>query len=103
MDIIAFPAKVSFQDLQFDFLRRRVTVGRLTLALTSRELTLFYTLLEGEGCAVDRSHLCDVGDLSCDDRSLHNHIHRLRKKLQGSGYTIEPVRGRGYRLARENG
>jgi len=101
MDIIAFPAQHNFQEFQLDFLRRRVTVGPLTLALTSRELALFYTLLEAAGKAVDRLCLCDVGDLSCDDRSLHNHIHRLRKKLRGCGYTIEPVRGTGYRLVRE--
>jgi len=36
-----------------------------------------------------------------DDSSLKNTVYRLRKKLEGSGYTIAAERGEGYMLERE--
>lgn len=88
-------------NLQLDLPGRRVRLGEQRLELTARE----FGLLEALGTRVDRlvsrAHLVEVlcsWDENLTDNALDIAIHRLRKKLEGSGTRVRTVRGLGYVL-----
>ena len=85
-----------------DCMRRRVTVGGVSVALTGAEFRLLQLLLETPGVPVAREMLSRqaLGRGSRPfDRSLDMHVSRIRKKLgpdSGGEECIISVRGEGY-------
>ena len=95
----------SMARLSFDRAARRATIDGAPVELSPREWLLLDLLLMqrdkvvgkdaiAAAWAVDRSE-------SSGPSSIEVYIHRLRKKLEGSGLAIRTVRGLGYLLETE--
>ncbi len=91
-----------FGQLVFDREARRASIDNVVLELSPREWMLLDLLLAqrdkvvtkdqiAEAWAVDRSESGAPG-------SIEVYIHRVRRKLEGSGLAIRTVRGLGYLL-----
>ena len=87
--------------LRLDLPGHRAWIGQAPLELTARE----FGLLEALALRVDRvtsrtqliAALCDW-DQELTDNGLDIAIHRLRRKLHGSGTGVRTIRGLGYLL-----
>lgn len=95
-------------NIRFDTINRSLTVDTRPLALTPRELTLLENLIRRAGQVVPKDHLEEriYGfDDEVSSNSLEVLLHRLRKKLDGNGFSgrIHTVRGVGYMLAEAQG
>lgn len=90
---------IHFGGLSFDAPGRRVFCGERALELSARELGIFELLLQRAGKVVSKEQLMESlygWDAATGDNAIEVYIHRLRKKLEGSGVTIATVRGMGY-------
>lgn len=86
-------------ELVFDTVSRLPTVRGQPLSLTPRELAVLEALLGRIGRPVSREALCQKifsDDLDTRAEAIEIYVHRLRKKLDGSGARITTVRGLGY-------
>ena len=73
--------------------------------LTSREFDLLALLLKNPGRVYTREMLLDMlwdYNSFVDERIVDSHIKNLRHKLGDAGNCIETVRGRGYKVAKED-
>lgn len=96
-------AKLSYADLSLDRHRRRATLGREVIPLTSKEFALLELFLLRAPELVTRSEIVEhVWDCHFDSETnlVEVYINRLRKKLEQnqSVKLIHTVRGVGYRL-----
>ncbi len=90
---------IRFGGLSFDAAGRRVFCGERPLELPARELGIFELLLQRAGKVVSKEQLLESlygWEAETGDNAIEVYIHRLRKKLEGSGVTIATVRGLGY-------
>lgn len=91
-------------NISFDTIGRTVAIDGRALPLTAREMALLENLLRRVGRVVPKRHL-EERIYGFDDEvtpnSLEVLLHRLRRKLSGSGFSgeIHTVRGVGYLLA----
>lgn len=91
-------------NISFDTIGRTVTIDGRALPLTAREMALLENLLRRAGRVVPKRHL-EERIYGFDDEvtpnSLEVLLHRLRRKLTGSGFSgeIHTVRGVGYLLS----
>ncbi|CBA16264.1 response regulator [Xanthomonas albilineans] len=87
--------------LRINLAGRRVWLQDQPLDLTAREFALLETLLLRSGRVVSRGQLTEA---LCDwqheitDNGLDISMHRLRRKLHGTGVGIRTIRGLGYML-----
>ncbi|WP_024304585.1 response regulator [Pseudogulbenkiania sp. MAI-1] len=91
--------------LQFDPETRRFELGGAMLTLTPREMAVLEVLMYRQGKPVGKETLAEQvmrldEDLSADAMEIY--VHRLRKKLAGSGVRIVTLRGLGYLLDEEH-
>jgi len=87
--------------LEFDTNTRQVSVEGRLLALTPRELAVFEALAARLGRPVLKEILFEkifAFDAEARAEAIEVYIHRLRKKLEGSGAGICTLRGLGYVL-----
>ena len=87
--------------LAFDSTTRLASVGGQVLSLTPRELAVLEALLSRLGKPVSRNALFEKVFSFDDDarvEAIEIYIHRLRKKLEGSGAFVSTLRGLGYVL-----
>ncbi|MGL6069624.1 response regulator [Craterilacuibacter sp.] len=87
--------------LQFDAASRSHSVDGTVLALTPREMAVLEVLLYRQGRPVTKDALAEQVAGLCEDISadaMEVYVHRLRKKLAGSGVRIQTLRGLGYLL-----
>ncbi|MDA3914475.1 response regulator transcription factor [Oleiagrimonas sp.] len=87
--------------LRVDLPGRRVRVNNENLELTAREFGLLEALATRTDRLVSRSQLIEAlcnWDQELTDNGLDIAIHRLRRKLRGSGTRVRTVRGLGYLL-----
>lgn len=95
-------SRLRFDGLELDLLARRASHQQQTLALTSAEFKLLWTLASQPGQVVSREALnaaVQPGSYMPLDRAVDVQIGRLRKKLMlipGGDQLIETVRGEGY-------
>lgn len=88
-------------DLRIDIAGRRVRCGEATLPLTPREFALLAELARELDRVVPRMRLVDAvctWDEDLTDNGLDIAVHRLRRKLEGTGVELRTVRGLGYLL-----
>ena len=74
------------------------------LLLTQKEFALLLVFAQNEGRCVGAEYLYEKiwkTSYTNDDSALKNAVSKLRKKLDGSGYTVTSKRGEGYLLERE--
>ncbi len=95
---------VSVGRLCFDSVRREASVGETRLALSARELEVLEILLNHAGRVTAKEAIVDrlAGwDDGVGENAVEVYIHRLRRKLEGSGAAIRTLRGLGYLLEAE--
>lgn len=93
--------EISYGDLNFDTIGRIASVEGRTLPLSVHEIGVLECLLHRFGRVVSKEQLVEQL-YSYDKEVSHNaievYMHRLRKKIAGSGVTVRTLYGRGYLL-----
>lgn len=90
--------------LVFDSVKRQACVDDTSLVLSARELEVFEILLSHAGRVTAKEVIADrlTGwDEGVGDNAVEVYIHRLRRKLVGSGVVVRTLRGLGYLLEAE--
>ena len=91
--------------LSFDTVSRTVTIDDVSFELSAREVSLLEALFVHFGQIVSKERLLEHAYGNGDDVGLNTievYIHRLRKKVAGSGVSLRTVHGRGYVLETED-
>ena len=91
----------TFADTVLDSTKGEITWGDQAVALRNRELRLLEIFYNAPGQVFSKTHLMDRLFAFSDEASenaIEVYVGRLRKRLEGSGATLETVRGMGYRL-----
>ncbi|MCA1926749.1 MAG: response regulator transcription factor [Thiobacillus sp.] len=90
--------------LRFDTVTRAASIGERTLTLSARETEVLEILLSQAGRVTAKEAIADrlTGwDEGVGENAVEVYIHRLRRKLEGSGANIRTLRGLGYLLEGE--
>ncbi|CAM3323519.1 response regulator [Cupriavidus taiwanensis] len=93
--------QIAFGPLHYDSVSRAFLLHGQLLPLTGRERAVLEVLLLRDGRAVNKGALSEkiFGiDESVNPDAIEIYVHRLRKKLDGSGVAIVTLRGLGYLL-----
>lgn len=96
--------EVRFGPLVYDGITRAFTLAEAPLALTPRESAVLEALILKNGKPVRKESLYDTVfgvDEEANPAAIEIHVHRLRKKLEGSGVAVVTMRGLGYLLGTE--
>lgn len=94
--------EVRLGELTYDSVSRMSTVRGEPLSLTPRELAVLEALVSRLGKPVSRNALFEKVFSFDDDvraEAIEIYVHRLRKKLEGSGAFVSTLRGLGYVLS----
>jgi two-component system OmpR family response regulator len=99
----AAPAPSTFGKLVLEPQARRASVAGEPLELSPREWTLLEQLSTHRDQVLTKEQITqawsgDGGEAGGAGNSIEVYIHRLRRKLEGSGLSIRTVRGLGYLL-----
>ncbi len=93
--------QIEFGRVRYDMNGQRVYIDNAPVELSARELGVFDILALRAGRVVSKEQLldklCSYGD-EVYPNAIEVYVHRLRKKLEGSGLVIRTVRGLGYLL-----
>lgn len=92
---------VALGQLTVDPASREAYIGDRVLALRPKEFDLLLALVEHQGLVMSRDQLLDLVwgyDFPGGTRTVDAHISHIRAHLEGSGVTIETLRGIGYKL-----
>ncbi|GAB4218468.1 MAG: response regulator [Rhodoferax sp.] len=87
--------------ISFDPVRQQVLLRHQPLALTPRELALLRELLARSGEPLSKRDLTErlfSDEVDVNPEAIEVLVHRLRKRLDGSGTRITTLRGLGYVL-----
>jgi Response regulators consisting of a CheY-like receiver domain and a winged-helix DNA-binding domain len=87
--------------LAFDTVGREVRVNGERLALSVRELSVLEMLMGRAGRVVTKRQIVNslsAWDADFSENAVEVYIYRLRKRLEGTGASIQTVRGFGYML-----
>jgi len=87
--------------LCFDSVGRAARIGDALLVLSARETEVLEILLSHAGRVATKEAIADrlTGwDEGVGENAVEGYIHRLRRKLDGSGIAIRTLRGLGYML-----
>lgn len=87
--------------LSFDSVKRQARVDDIPLVLSAREMEVLEILLNHAGHVTAKEAIADrlTGwDEGVGDNAVEVYIHRLRRKLAGSGVLVRTLRGLGYLL-----
>lgn len=87
--------------LVFDTVGREVRVNEQRLSLSVRELSVLEMLMARVGRVVTKRQIVNslsVWDADFSENAVEVYVYRLRKRLEGTGTTIQTVRGFGYML-----
>ncbi|MEQ1772203.1 MAG: response regulator transcription factor [Burkholderiales bacterium] len=95
---------LQYGNLAFDTVSRLASVQGKALPLSLHESGVLEILLRRFGRVVSKEQLVELL-YSYDKEVTHNaievYVHRLRKKLDGSGVAVRTIYGRGYLLEQE--
>lgn len=90
---------ISYGELNFDTIGRTASINGKTLQLSLHEIGVLEILLHRFGRVVSKEQLVEQL-YSYDKEVSHNaievYVHRLRKKITGTGVTVRTLYGRGY-------
>jgi len=94
--------RIELGAMEYDPAAKAVRIAGKSVTMTRRELALLNLLLSHRGQIIAKERLFD-GLFSFEEaevgvNAVELYIARLRKKLVGSGVTIETHRGMGYRM-----
>jgi DNA-binding response OmpR family regulator len=91
--------------LVFDTVDRRASIDGLPLSLSRHEIGLLEVLLARFGRIVSKDELVDklYNYGSCvSHNAIEVYVHRLRKRIEGSGIVVRTVHGQGYMMVEPN-
>lgn len=90
--------------LRLDRAGQRAWAGGTPLELSARELAVLEVLMaQAERVVAKEQIATELGGDELGANAIEVYVHRLRKKLDGSGVGIRAVRGLGYLLTQEGG
>ena len=98
------PQSLSYDNLQVSLDQAAVTIDGQNIPLTKKELEILWTLLANPGKIFSRDNLLSTlwgYDYLGDNRTVDNHIKRLRAKLDKfphPGWQIKTIWGMGYKF-----
>lgn len=87
--------------LQFDTVGREIRAGGERLNLSVRELSVLEMLMLRAGRVVTKRQIVNslsAWDADFSENAVEVYIYRLRRRLEGTGASIQTVRGFGYLL-----
>ncbi|MBV6271548.1 response regulator transcription factor [Alcaligenaceae bacterium CGII-47] len=87
--------------LAFDTVGRQIRVAGKRLALSARELSVLEMLMARPGRVVTKQQIVNslsAWDADFSENAVEVYVYRLRKRLEGTGASIQTVRGFGYLL-----
>ncbi|NYT59575.1 response regulator transcription factor [Alcaligenaceae bacterium] len=87
--------------LSFDSVGREVRVSGERLSLSVREISVLEMLMARVGRVVTKRQIVNslsAWDADFSENAVEVYVYRLRKRLEGTGATIQTVRGFGYLL-----
>lgn len=87
--------------LSFDTVGRQIRVHGKRLALSVRELSVLEMLMARAGRVVTKQQIVNslsAWDADFSENAVEVYVYRLRKRLDGTGASIQTVRGFGYLL-----
>ncbi len=96
--------RLTFGDVALDLGARRVESDGREITLTRAEFDLLAALARRPGAALSRAWLLENvldPERGATERTLDNHVSRIRRKLGASGAHVVTVWGVGYRLDAE--
>ncbi|MDX3893947.1 response regulator transcription factor [Pusillimonas sp.] len=91
--------------LVFDTVNREVRASGRRLSLSVRELSVLEMLMGRVGRVVTKRQIVNslsAWDADFSENAVEVYVYRLRKRLEGTGASIQTVRGFGYLLDVEN-
>jgi two-component system OmpR family response regulator len=95
-------AELGFGKLSFSPKTRRVAIAGEAVELSPREWMLLELLLVNRDNVVTKEQIAETwasdGNGASSSNGIEVYIHRLRRRLEGSGLDIRTVRGLGYLL-----
>jgi len=99
-------ALIEVGELSLDTVSREVHCKGRLLHLSAREYAVLEKLMSRAGRVVSKAQI--VGSLSewdadFSESSVEVYVHRLRKRLDGTGVEIKTLRGFGYLMERQSG
>lgn len=93
--------RIRMGQLCFDSIRRQASVNDSPLVLSAREVEVLEILIHHAGRVAAKEAIADRlanwGE-GVGENAVEVYIHRLRRKLEGSGVGIRTLRGLGYLL-----
>ena len=98
------PETVTRGPLTLNILAKEAFLGGEDLMLTPKDFTLLQFFVQNEGHALGNEVIYEKvwgRPMGEDTGAIRKALSRLRKKIEGSGYTISAVYGNGYRFEKE--
>jgi DNA-binding response OmpR family regulator len=92
---------VSYGDLSFDTVGRTASLKGQTLPLSTHETGVLEALLNRFGRVVSKEQLVEQlynYDKDVSHNAIEVYVHRVRKKINGTGVTVRTLYGRGYMI-----
>ncbi len=93
--------EVKYGDFVYDTVGRRLYVKGEPVDLSAREVAVLELLLQRVGKVVNKAQITEhlsSWEASISFNAIEIIVHRLRKKLEGSGCNLRTIRGLGYIL-----
>jgi DNA-binding response OmpR family regulator len=87
--------------LNFDTVGRNASVNGQALLLSAHEFSVLEVLIHRYGRVVSKEQIMEQlynYDKDGSDNAIEVYVHRLRRKLEGSGLAVRTLYGRGYML-----
>ncbi len=91
--------------IRFDTVARTCMINDQSLELSARELAVLEILLQNAGRVVNKTQITSRlsnWDSEVTFNAIEIVMHRLRKKLDQTGFTIRTLRGLGYLIEKSN-
>ena len=95
---------ISVGRLRLSAASRCAWIGDEPIEITSTEFDILDVLARAGGKVVTRDYVCGIlyqRQATPFERAVDVHISRLRRKIEGAGFTIRSIRGVGYILAED--
>lgn len=93
--------EITYGSIRFDTIARRVYVKNIPLELSAKEIGVLEVLLRMQNRVVSKEQLIEHlynWDEFVGINAVEVYIHRIRKKLEGTGFYLRTIRGLGYLL-----
>jgi DNA-binding response OmpR family regulator len=97
----AAPIVSTYAGLSFDTVGRTATLNGSALALSLHETSVLEALLNRFGRVVSKEQLLEQlysYEKDVSQNAIEVYVHRVRKKITGSGVTVRTLYGRGYMI-----